>query len=237
MSCQTNEIFVENYRESNGKPGKIHVSEETAKLLMAVNKEKWLTQRVDRIQAKGKGELTTYWVDPMASSPGSVADSTSTPVFSDHTSSFGDDDVLLDSKSMRLIDWNVEMLARFLRKIVSRRACTPDLASGPKGSFPTKKDGTRVIDEFIEVLPLIEYGNTEKVNGLNTENELRPAIMKQLREYVTSVCTMYNAKNSFHNFEHASVSFKCMSIASYLLFEPTGLTFTYSFFCPNSTLP
>ena len=169
--------------------------------MIAANKDKWVTQREDKIQAKGKGELTTYWVDPTASSQDSVADSSASPEKSSNT---GDDGIILDNKALRLIDWNVEMLARFLRKVVDRRACTPDLASGPKGSFPKKSDGTRVIEEFIEVLPLIEYNKAEKVEGLRSEHELSASVMKQLREYVTSVCTMYNAKNAFHNFEHAS---------------------------------
>lgn len=45
--------------ESNGVMGKIHCSESTAGLLP----ERWLTPREDKIVAKGKGEMQTYWVD------------------------------------------------------------------------------------------------------------------------------------------------------------------------------
>ena len=44
--------------ESNGVKGTIHVSASTAALLPA----KWLTEREDKIVAKGKGEMTTYFV-------------------------------------------------------------------------------------------------------------------------------------------------------------------------------
>ena len=53
--------------ESNSRTGRIHCSKSTADLLIAGGKEHWLTEREDRIVAKGKGEMTTYFVDvPMA---------------------------------------------------------------------------------------------------------------------------------------------------------------------------
>jgi class 3 adenylate cyclase len=47
--------------ESNGKPGKIHVSEGTADELGVRGKGHWVAPREDKIVAKGKGELQTYW--------------------------------------------------------------------------------------------------------------------------------------------------------------------------------
>ena len=49
--------------ESNGQPGRIHCSEETANALREAGKEQWLTPREDRIVAKGKGELQTFWIN------------------------------------------------------------------------------------------------------------------------------------------------------------------------------
>ncbi|CAB9526088.1 Receptor-type guanylate cyclase gcy [Seminavis robusta] len=48
--------------ESNGVPGRIHVSQSTADLLVAQGKSEWLTPREDKIVAKGKGEMQTYFV-------------------------------------------------------------------------------------------------------------------------------------------------------------------------------
>jgi class 3 adenylate cyclase len=48
--------------ESNGVKGKIHVSEATADRLIKKGKESWLVEREDRIVAKGKGEMKTYFV-------------------------------------------------------------------------------------------------------------------------------------------------------------------------------
>ena len=43
--------------ESNGVPGKIHVSKSTADELLSRGKQSWLTVREEKIVAKGKGEM------------------------------------------------------------------------------------------------------------------------------------------------------------------------------------
>lgn len=48
--------------ESTGQPGRIQVSEQTARELERLGKKHWLTEREDKVQAKGKGDLTTYWL-------------------------------------------------------------------------------------------------------------------------------------------------------------------------------
>ena len=50
--------------ESNGLKGKIHCSEATANALIAKGKESWLIAREDKVHAKGKGEMQTYFVHP-----------------------------------------------------------------------------------------------------------------------------------------------------------------------------
>jgi ammonium transporter, Amt family len=48
--------------ESHGLAGQIHISEDTAKALMAKGKSHWVTPRNDTIDVKGKGLLKTFWV-------------------------------------------------------------------------------------------------------------------------------------------------------------------------------
>ncbi|CAB9510944.1 Receptor-type guanylate cyclase gcy [Seminavis robusta] len=48
--------------ESHGKPGMIHVSEATANELTKAGKASWLQPRDEKITAKGKGEMQTYFV-------------------------------------------------------------------------------------------------------------------------------------------------------------------------------
>lgn len=42
-------------------PGFVHISKETADLVTQAGKGHWLTMREDKIVAKGKGEMQTYW--------------------------------------------------------------------------------------------------------------------------------------------------------------------------------
>lgn len=48
--------------ESTGVPGRIHVSEAFAEELKRYNKGSWLTPRDGTIVAKGKGEMSTFWL-------------------------------------------------------------------------------------------------------------------------------------------------------------------------------
>lgn len=54
--------------ESNGVPGKIHVSATTAAYIEKFHKGHWLSKRPDKVEAKGKGQLQTYFVDVAANS-------------------------------------------------------------------------------------------------------------------------------------------------------------------------
>ncbi|OEU19677.1 adenylyl cyclase, partial [Fragilariopsis cylindrus CCMP1102] len=48
--------------ESSSMKNKIHLSEQTAELLIAGGKMSWVEEREEKIHAKGKGELQTYWL-------------------------------------------------------------------------------------------------------------------------------------------------------------------------------
>ncbi len=61
--------------ESTGAPGKIQISQDTADLLVAAGKSHWLTAREDVVYAKGKGEMSTFWLNPGNKSSNRDADS------------------------------------------------------------------------------------------------------------------------------------------------------------------
>ncbi|CAB9514536.1 Receptor-type guanylate cyclase gcy [Seminavis robusta] len=48
--------------ESNGRPGSIQCSHDTCQLLVKAGKSDWITKRSNKVVAKGKGEMTTYWL-------------------------------------------------------------------------------------------------------------------------------------------------------------------------------
>ena len=48
--------------EATGEPGRVHVSKETAKLLEKANMSDWLIPRGTMVEAKGLGQLETFWL-------------------------------------------------------------------------------------------------------------------------------------------------------------------------------
>ena len=54
--------------ESTGVPNKVHLSKETADLLVEAGKSSWFESRAEVVTAKGKGELTTFWLKSAVSS-------------------------------------------------------------------------------------------------------------------------------------------------------------------------
>lgn len=49
--------------ESTGVPGKIQCSQATADLLLVAGKSDWIMARKGLVEAKGKGEMQTYWIE------------------------------------------------------------------------------------------------------------------------------------------------------------------------------
>lgn len=77
-------VNVASRMESLSLPGKIQVSAQTARLLVAAMKGDWLTERIGGIEAKGKGTLESYWVTRSqgSSTRASLAASVSTDGYS-----------------------------------------------------------------------------------------------------------------------------------------------------------
>jgi hypothetical protein len=131
--------------ESSGKPNMIQMSEHTANLLKARGKTSWIRPREDKIVAKGKGEMTTFWL-VLRSGRSSCGESSRCDVsgheFSERYDDFENRDGLGAIQSMpnqrigldgeedrrrmadkvsRLVDWNVDVLQRLLIQIVAKR--------------------------------------------------------------------------------------------------------------------
>jgi hypothetical protein len=201
--------------ESNGKKDRIHLSMETADLLIAAGKSMWVTARDDKIIAKGKGELQTYWLEltdkAETGSAASGADENAENRIlddSEHVSAAIAEKTGIDpGKTERLIDWNVEVLLRLLKQVVARRqhqgretmglAGTEDLMLKPAR-------GQTVLDEVKEIITLPQFDSS----SLNIERdcdyiEMNHKVADQLHDYVWNIASMYR-NNPFHNFEHAS---------------------------------
>ena len=62
--------------EVTSESGRIHCSQATADCLIQSGKGSWLTKRDDPIEAKGKGHMQTYWINPSGNNAMSATGST-----------------------------------------------------------------------------------------------------------------------------------------------------------------
>lgn len=217
--------------ESTGERDRIQLSQATADILRDAGKGHWLKARETPVVAKGKGQMQTYWFEPINSrrSISSCASDDSLTRSSISTSGmrsviWGDDDdnsmpdmLSQRSKHMRMIDYNVDLLAGLLKQVVARRrvmdmsGCYDDeeppqyhKKSNDYLNDDDDDDAPRVIDEVAEVIDIPEFNPSAYKGYVDPESiELGATVMAQLKRYVTIIASMYR-NNPFHNFEHAS---------------------------------
>jgi hypothetical protein len=195
--------------ESNGERGRIHISQETAWLLVDAGKGHWLSEREEKIHAKGKGELQTYWLNISTKRSGS-SESGSSETGSDDTArskinnSTASDCLYLKDKEVRLVEWNVDLLLRLLREIVAGRETRGEPTRAPKDFVPNKlQEGGTVLNEVKEIITLPKF-NARIEKDINPDSiQLDPTVEEEVRDYVTAIAGFYH-DNPFHNFEHAS---------------------------------
>jgi hypothetical protein len=242
--------------ESTGKINRIQITQTTADLLIKAKKSWWLEARSDKVSVKGKGLMQTYWVEPSRK----AAETNSTNGSDQNCNLNKDDDddnkadiknkdravpsllrSTVDSKTERLVSWNVDVLGRMLLKLQIRRGLNKTnhgngilkspihsnkVKSGNGGVIWSEMKNCMVLNEVKEVIELPDFdksfdGPTEEdliMGGTNhtTKDEtmiLSEKVRLQLRQYVTAIAVQYR-DNGFHNFEHAS--HVCMSVAKLL---------------------
>ena len=150
--------------------------------------------------AKGKGKLETYWAEPNQDvcASTSSAPSSSSPMEVANVKDI-DHHPGIDEKTNRLVDWNVEILAQHIARIIAHReASCPAEGSDQMLCFDKNHDGT-ILEEIKEVVEIPFHGNA---SNLKVER-LDPEVLEELRHFVAAISSMYH-RNAFHNFEHAS---------------------------------
>ncbi|KAL3922056.1 MAG: hypothetical protein SGILL_002410 [Bacillariaceae sp.] len=188
--------------ESSGKPGRIHLSQDCAELLIAAGKSHWVEKRSDLIQAKGKGELQTYWLTRTTASPsefnGSVNGGEGSNSNSDGVSleQFKTPE-FLNEKGQRLIQWNIQRFTALLESIAASRgnkkqddnSChtsVTDSASASSSALP--------VEEVKEVIKISAHSASFSSEG---SGQVNPGAIEELEEYITIIAGMYD-HNAFH---------------------------------------
>ena len=150
--------------ESTGFTNRVHLSNETAKLLIQAGKENWIQKRENPVSAEGKGDFVTWWLVDTSSDPQSVGNSDLS--FSPDGAHV--DGQKFDDRCMRLIDWNVEMLSRSLKAIAARRTLmtSQDAHSFDEHAVNDKYSDAGFLEEVVEIIKLPD----EKFENIGIED-------------------------------------------------------------------
>jgi hypothetical protein len=199
--------------ESTGLADCIHVSQDTADLIAASGKSHWLVQREEKILAKGKGKMQTFFVDtnkmsrPYASSARSTCSGSELSPDSGHDVDFAE----LEQRRDRSTEWTVEIMAHHLRAMINARRekkIQPDpweeieeleLSSYSAFGITSKS----AINEVAQAIAFPEYKVGGKGTNIAPDIELDTTVLEELRCYVQTIASLYN-ENPFHNFDHAT---------------------------------
>jgi len=209
--------------ESTGAPSRIQLSSETADLLIAAGKSNWIREREEKVRAKGKGELQTYWLEVRHEGSASVTSGSSNsdlgerndlnmPQPAAQIKSSAPTARPLDAKAKRLVDWNCDQMVRLLKYVVARRKAQGHCAdatvateeSNGLHSTNLRKNVGTVLEEVREIIMLPKFDPRVYRNHDDPGSvELDDDVLQQLHDYVSTIATLYR-DNPFHNFEHAS---------------------------------
>ena len=211
--------------ETTGAGGKIHVSLDTADLLMAAGKGHWLEERKDMVHAKGKGALKTFWlkinkasnyatsVTGSGTSSGGSVGALETEPEDTSTNDMAVKEIFLapqtiSEKYARLIDWNTEILFRILKTVVARRDASKKMPTSEAKllqlEMETMRSSRIVFEEQVDVIALPKYDPEVAARQARPEDiVISDEVHDLLRDYMQEVACSYR-ENPFHNFEHVS---------------------------------
>jgi hypothetical protein len=170
----------------------------------------WTTLRDEKVVAKGKGELVTYWLEVKPESYGKksaqTSDTSSVQNSPDVANAREQVNALKAKKSDRLVDWNSEVMCQLLQKVIANRVGTASLLKMKDNNDMANSlekytnSTTKPLDEVKEC---ISFPHTKKMKSSHDKTVVAVSseVANQLREYVSCIAEMYN-NSEFHNFEH-----------------------------------
>lgn len=201
--------------ESTGLSGMIQASSYTADLIIQSGRQNWVVPRPDLVEAKGKGKLQTYWINPNPKRGASRKDyeqeETKSEMSSGNSNQVGEETAF--AKDMRLIEWNVDLLFAQLQKLVAARGASGTrqrvqrvnsmnssisrLTRGGQAQLLEEeaafsRGGGKILEEFSEIIDMPKYdAKAARKLSLNDDMQVDFLVKEQLREYVTRIASMY----------------------------------------------
>jgi class 3 adenylate cyclase len=209
--------------ESTGMPGKIQCTPKTAELIRKSGKGHWLQERHDAVLVKGKGEMTTFWIQVQKPSSHPTTPAQIPCKNGDIQSSMDcgtRDQSLLNVSCKRLVEWNLDLLQNMILDLLLFRQSDDAFkqANPIETVYEISTRSTREancneeslivrrvpIDEVVEVLNLPETTWDRQLSQhISSGAYLDAKVIQQLKKFISEIASMYNS-NPFHNFEHAS---------------------------------
>lgn len=199
--------------ESNGQKGRVHISQGMAHALALQGKAHWYAPRPDKITAKGKGEMSTYWLheDLMGMKKNKPPPSLWTNL----------EDVI-NVQEQKLVEGNLHLLEHWLKKIVAM--------SGMDLSVFAKEDALELLqyeDDFDgsivdEVEAPAQFSLPFSAAATNVDTiELPAKVVIELHGFVKTISTNYNKANPFHSMHHSCHVVRSMNrVLEYLQSNP-----------------
>jgi class 3 adenylate cyclase len=161
--------------ESNGVPSKIHISQETASILIDLGKAHWISPRDAMVQAKGKGTIQTFWAEP--TQKGSSAEGTSISNSADTDS---------NTDQVALIDWAADIICGLTKQLIAHHARPEGAASAARDAL-SKYPLRTVIDEFEEAMEIAPHLPVQPATSI----ELSSVVKKEIHQFVTDISHSY----------------------------------------------
>jgi len=178
--------------ENSGQRDKIQISSETADLITAAGKGHWIFQRVDDVAERGG--IQTFWVEPQTSAQEAKHNNA---IPTRVVARAGPTD-----SSDRLVDWNVDLLKRLLKRIVAYRKDMGVKKETGIDFTDAAPKGTIVRDEMSYSIDLPTFDKDAAKTDPSSIN-LGKEVEEQLHKFVALIAGLYH-DNPFHNFKHAS---------------------------------
>lgn len=118
--------FLMRSMESTGHRGRIQISQSTADNLILVGKDRWIRAREDKVEAKGKGTMQTYWLEMdtprgVSDDMKDLADRDKQLIVVEDTAptDIPDRPIGITRNQARLVGWMSEVLQDYVKQIVS----------------------------------------------------------------------------------------------------------------------
>ncbi|KAL3940925.1 MAG: hypothetical protein SGARI_000792, partial [Bacillariaceae sp.] len=197
--------------ESTGKSNQVHLSQEFVDLLLDAGKSHWVTMREDKVVAKGKGVMNTFWLN--ATCPDLVDHKLVNAIAASEgmsSSSSGQNDyvhpepaVAVD-RTQGLVEWNLGIMKGALAKVIASRQAQNVKPDSPQRLEEVEQEHMVDCTSLKEVKDILKLQQVaDKDNSNHGTVDLDDAIVSQLRAYIYSLSSLYN-DNPFHNFQHAT---------------------------------